>query len=41
MIPLPSDLAEYSSHPEFFLEDMYTESLILRDPCCEKPFSCK
>ncbi|XP_076028460.1 neuronal acetylcholine receptor subunit alpha-9-like [Oratosquilla oratoria] len=35
----PAEISEYEQHPEYFLEDYYSEISEQHDPCCELPFS--
>ncbi|XP_063600614.1 neuronal acetylcholine receptor subunit alpha-9-II-like [Penaeus indicus] len=39
LIQGPADLSEYTPHPEFYLEDFYSELKLAHDPCCINPFS--
>ncbi|XP_037803553.1 acetylcholine receptor subunit alpha-1-A-like [Penaeus monodon] len=41
LIQGPADLSEYTPHPEFYLEDFYSELKLAHDPCCINPFSSK
>ncbi|XP_045593045.1 neuronal acetylcholine receptor subunit alpha-9-II-like [Procambarus clarkii] len=34
-----ADLSEYSPHPEYYLEDFYSVTTQVHDPCCLKPFT--
>ncbi|XP_042894185.1 acetylcholine receptor subunit alpha-type unc-38-like [Penaeus japonicus] len=39
LIQGPADISEYTPHPEFFLEDFFSEIKLSHDPCCINPFS--
>ncbi|XP_068236062.1 acetylcholine receptor subunit beta-like 2 isoform X2 [Palaemon carinicauda] len=39
LVRAPADLSQYSPHPEFYLENFYSELSDAYDPCCANPFS--
>ncbi|XP_066940294.1 neuronal acetylcholine receptor subunit alpha-2-like [Macrobrachium rosenbergii] len=39
LVQAPADLSQYNPHPEFYLENFYSELYEAQDPCCASPFS--